>query len=89
MDDASSSGIDSANPSSKEDFDKLREAINNKVQDFSKAEPFADFVTELVQSMVVNCKYCIFNVLIPYNVAMVAPKKKKIISLFLCSSASS
>ncbi|KAK3911009.1 Eukaryotic translation initiation factor 3 subunit J [Frankliniella fusca] len=47
-------GIDSANPSSKEEFDQLREAINNKVQEFSKAEPFVDFVTELVQNMVVN-----------------------------------
>ncbi len=48
--------IDSANPSSKEEFDQLREAINNKVQEFSKAEPFVDFVSELVQNMVVNCK---------------------------------
>ena len=49
--------IDSANPSSKEDFDKLREAINNKVQDSSKAEHYVEFVTELVENMVINCKY--------------------------------
>lgn len=47
-------GIDSANPSSKEDFDKLREAINSKVQDFSKSEHFLEFVTDLVQNMCVN-----------------------------------
>lgn len=50
-------GIDSANPSNKEEFDKLREAINSKVQDLSKTELFVDFVTELVENIVINCEY--------------------------------
>ncbi|KAE8753125.1 hypothetical protein FOCC_FOCC000048 [Frankliniella occidentalis] len=47
-------GIDSANPRTTEEFDQLKEAINNKIQEFSKSPHFVDFVTDLVQSMVVN-----------------------------------
>ncbi|KAJ1531119.1 hypothetical protein ONE63_005941 [Megalurothrips usitatus] len=70
------SGIDSANPSSKEEFDKLREAINNKVQDFSKAESYVEFVTELVESMVVNLPVADLKKLSSYMTTLASEKNK-------------
>ena len=76
LEDATSSGIDSANPSSKEDFDKLREAINNKIQDFSKAEPYVEFVSELVQSLVVNLPAADLKKLSSYMTSLATEKAK-------------
>lgn len=49
--------IDDAKPSSKEEFDTLREAIVTKVNDFSHKDHYVEFVTELVEKIVLNCKY--------------------------------
>ncbi|XP_034246854.1 eukaryotic translation initiation factor 3 subunit J [Thrips palmi] len=49
-----SNSIDGINPSSKEEFDSLREAIVSKVNDLSKEEHYVEFVTELIEKIVVN-----------------------------------
>ena len=43
--------IDNANPSSKEEFEKLSKAITDKLSEFESSEHYQDFIENLVKSL--------------------------------------
>jgi len=47
-------GIDTMNPSTREEFDELQEAISKKVQSFAKSPHFPSFAEELIRNICVN-----------------------------------
>lgn len=52
--------IDRMNPKSKEDFAVFEQALQKKIQSFSKSDHYSDFVEELIRNLSVTCK-CILN----------------------------
>lgn len=54
--------IDRMNPKSKEDFSVFEQALQKKIQSFSKSDHYSDFIEDLIRNLSVTCKYthCIF-----------------------------
>jgi hypothetical protein len=49
-------GIETMNPSTREEFDELQVAISKKVQPYAKSPHFPAFAEELIRNICVNCK---------------------------------
>jgi hypothetical protein len=50
-------GIETMNPSTREEFDELQAAISKNVQPYAKSPHFPAFAEELIRNICVNCKY--------------------------------
>lgn len=51
------SNIDALNPTNKEEFTELAQAISTKVANYKNSDEFPGFIEELVRSVCANCKY--------------------------------
>lgn len=81
-----SSGLDSFDPQSKEEFKEFGATLSWKVGQYKESPHFPQFVEDLVRSICVNCKYYIFvyqlckflNKLFLFQVSSADMKKVKI-----------
>lgn len=51
---SAATGIDSMNPSTKEEFEDLQSAISKKIQPYSKSQHFPTFAEDLIRNICVN-----------------------------------
>lgn len=56
VDEGDEDSIDRMNPKSKEDFAIFEQALQKKIQSFSKSDHYSDFIEDLIRNLSVTCK---------------------------------
>jgi len=64
VDESDEDSIDRMNPKSKEDFIVFEQALQKKIQSFSKSDHYSDFIEELIRNLSVTRKSFKSNILL-------------------------